>query len=211
MRGTKEMPKIKVDTVCVGPVETNCYLVENEETSELLIIDPGDEAARIILAIGDRRPAAVLLTHGHFDHIGAADELCARYMIPLYMHEYDIPKLTDPALNESVTFGARVTVHTPAKALHDGDELNLGGMALRVLHTPGHSRGSCCYLLGDECVFCGDTLFDGGYGRTDFADGDFAALRESLRKLLHLSPARIAYPGHGASTRAGRDGEGGRR
>ncbi|MDD3334818.1 MAG: MBL fold metallo-hydrolase [Eubacteriales bacterium] len=199
------MPKLKVDTIVVGEVQTNCYVVENTETHEVLVIDPGAEASRIVALIGNRKPVAVLLTHGHFDHMGAVDELCQRYSVPLYVHEADAAKLTDAKGNVSECFGEHLTVKTQPILLVDGQRLTLGGIALEVLHTPGHSEGSCCYLAqGDECVFCGDTLFNGGYGRTDFDDGDFMKLKESLRKLFHLTPKRTAYPGHGDITIAGR-------
>ena len=200
------MPNAKVETIHVGMMQMNCYLVENPETQELFIVDPGAEGGKIIRAIGDRTPVAVLLTHGHFDHIGAADTLCSHYHIPLYVHEADAPKLRDPEKNVSAVFGELVTAETLPTLLHDDQELTLCGLPVKVLRTPGHSVGSCCFLVGDDgCVFCGDTLFDGGYGRTDFEDGDFEALRESLRALYHLTPRRVAYPGHGNRAWAGRD------
>ncbi len=202
------MPLIALECVPVGDVETNCYLVENRETGDVLIVDPGAEAEKIIQAVGSRTPVAVLLTHGHFDHLGAADAVCGQYHIPLYVHELDLPKLTDPKGNCSQRFGYRVVVRTPGQGLKDGQVLRLGGMEVTVLHTPGHSAGSCSYLLPEgQGVLTGDTLFDGGYGRTDFEDGSFAALKASLRKLLFMRPRRAAYPGHGGSTVAGQDEE----
>lgn len=202
------MPNAKVETLHVGMMQMNCYLVENPETNELLIVDPGAEGDKIIRAIGDRKPVAVLLTHGHFDHIGAVDQVCDHYHIPVYIHEKDAPKLRDPEKNASAVFGQMVTAGTVPTLLQDNQELTLCGLTINVLPTPGHSAGSCCYLVGDEgCVFCGDTLFDGGYGRTDFEDSSFEDLRESLRALYHLTPKRRAYPGHGNLTWAGRDRE----
>lgn len=202
------MPQVRVETLTVGPVQTNCYLIENPETGDVIVIDPGDEGAKIIRAIGERPVAAVLLTHGHFDHIGALDDICGYFGASAYIHEADAGKLSDPVANESVGFGQRVAVATLPQTLQNGQVLTLGGMKVELLHTPGHSRGSSCYLVeGDQCIFCGDTLFDGGYGRYDFADSSFAQLKASLRTLIHLHPKRIAYPGHGGTTFAGRDGE----
>ena len=198
--------KINVETVPVGgDYKTNCYLVENDETKQLVIIDPGSQAELILKAIGERTPVAVLITHGHFDHISAVDEICGRYDIPLYIHELDVAKLTDDTMNESVTFGFHVNVKTKPQTLTDEQVLTLAGMTFAVLHTPGHSKGGVCYRMPeDQGIFCGDTLFNGGYGRYDFGDGNFSELKQSLRKLINLSPKMIAYPGHGPTTFAGK-------
>jgi hydroxyacylglutathione hydrolase len=197
-----------VETLRVGEFQMNCYLVENTDNRQVVIVDPGADAPRIIADIADRKPAAVLLTHGHYDHIGAVDALCARYAIPFYLHEADVPKLTDPEKNVSAEFGYDVLVTARPTFVTDNQTLTLAGMAIRVLHTPGHSKGSVCYLLPDNAgLLCGDTLFNGGYGRYDFADGDFAELKNSLRRILYMRPRMVAYPGHGATTFAGRDGE----
>jgi hydroxyacylglutathione hydrolase len=197
---------INVETLRVGSdFETNCYLAENTDTHELIIVDPGAQAQRIIAAVGNRTPVAVLLTHGHFDHFGAADDVCGHFNIPLYIHKLDAPKLTDTAGNESRTFGFNVSIQTKPVPVTDGQTLDLAGMAITVLHTPGHSKGGVCYLLPeDQGIFCGDTLFHQGYGRYDFGDGNFSELKQSLRKLIHLHPKIVAYPGHGQSTFAGK-------
>ena len=156
----------------------------------------------------DRKPRAVLLTHGHFDHIGAVDAVCEKYGVPVYIHEADAIKLTDTEANTGAKFGHPVTVRTQPRLLHDDEELHLAGIGLKVLHTPGHSKGSVCYLLEEgQGILTGDTLFKGGYGRYDFADGSFHELKESLRTLFHLTPQMTAWPGHGEATVAGRDRE----
>lgn len=201
------MPQINIESLTVGEVAANCYLVENAETHECFVVDPGAEGRRIISRIADRKPVAVLLTHAHFDHIGAADDLCRHYGIPLYVHQADASKLSDPMGNVSGLFGMPMTVTAnPAVLLKGGETLTLAGMEAEVLHTPGHSAGSVCYLLREEpCVITGDTLFANGYGRTDFPDGSFTQLRQSLRLLFSLTPRMIAYPGHDIPGFAGRD------
>lgn len=197
---------LAVERVHVGDMQMNCYLVTEPQSGETMIVDPGDDAPKIERTLGDRKPVGVLLTHAHFDHMGAADALCARYAIPLYVHELDAYKLADPDTNMSRLFGAPMTVATKPVTFGDDGVLSIGGERLTVMHTPGHSVGSCCFLLPDSAgVLCGDTLFNRGYGRVDFPDGDFNAIRDSLRRLWHLSPKMPAYPGHGDMTTAGRD------
>ena len=198
--------KINVETIPVGDnYPTNCYFAENTETGEMVIVDPGLEAERIIAAVGNRKPVAVLITHGHFDHFAMADTVCERFQIPLYIHELDAPKLSDAEKNESRTFHFNVAIHTRPVTVTDGEVLTLAGMEIQVLHTPGHSRGGVCYILPEnQGMFCGDTLFYQGYGRHDFGDGDFTELKQSLRKLMNYSPRVVAYPGHGQTTFAGK-------
>lgn len=201
------MPQINIESLTVGEVAANCYIVENAETHECFIVDPGAEGERIVSRIGSRKPVAVLLTHAHFDHIGATDELCRRFDIPLYVHRDDAGKLTDPMGNVSGLFGMPMTIQTqPSVLLEGGETLTLAGMEVEVLHTPGHSAGSVCYLLrGEGCILTGDTLFANGYGRTDFPDGSFMQLRQSLRMLFSLTPRMITYPGHDIPGFAGHD------
>ena len=200
------MPKIALDSVVVGEIAVNCYIVENTETSECLIVDPGAEAERIIARVGSRKPVAVLLTHGHYDHIGAVDAICTHYQIPLYMHALEVTKLTDPDLNVSRQFGKPLVQQTSACTLEDGQRITLAGMELEVIHTPGHTAGGVCYRLPEnQGLLTGDTLFAHGYGRTDFADGDFAVLHQSLRILFRLTPKMMFYPGHEGPGVVGRD------
>ncbi len=199
---------VRVETLHVGEYSMNCYIVENLDTRRVVIVDPGADAPRIIADVDGRKPAAVLLTHGHYDHIGAVDEVCAHYGIPLYVHPADAPKLTDPLLNVGAEFGYDVRVKTRPVPVQDNQVLSLAGMNITVLHTPGHSKGGVCYLLPENAgLLCGDTLFDGGYGRYDFADGDFSELKNSLRRILFMRPRVRAYPGHGGPTWAGRDAD----
>ena len=197
---------IAIQTLLVGEYQMNCYLVENTQTQEVLIVDPGADGDAIIAAVGERKPAAVLLTHGHYDHIGAVDAVCGHFAIPVYIHEADAPKLTDPRRSIATTFGYDTYVRTTPTLLVDNQQLTLAGMPITVLHTPGHSVGSVCYLLPHNAgLLCGDTLFQGGYGRYDFEDGNFSDLKNSLRRILYMHPRMTAYPGHGGTTFAGRD------
>lgn len=197
---------LKIDRLVLGEVAVNCYIVENPETRACVIVDPGAEAERVMEAARGRTPVAVLLTHAHYDHIGAVDAVCERFGIPLYVHEADAGKLTDPDANVSRQFAEPVTQHTAPTLLHGGETLVLAGIPFEVMHTPGHSAGSVCYVLpGNEGVLTGDTLFAHGYGRTDFADGDFSAMHQSLRALYRLTPRRPAYPGHDVPGFAGHD------
>lgn len=200
------MPRIKVERVTVGEFAVNCYIVQNEETGECVIVDPGAQAQRIIGAVGLSKPAAVLLTHAHCDHIGAVDEVCGHFGIPLYVHEADAPKLTDSTANVAAYFGFEMTVKTPPVTLHGGETVTLADIPFQVLHTPGHSLGSVCYVLPEnQGVLTGDTFFAHGYGRTDFPDGSFTQIRQSLRTLFLLTPKRRAYPGHDELGWVGRD------
>ena len=187
---------MKIESLTVGPIGTNCYLVYEETRRDVLVIDPGAEAERIIEALGERTAAAVLLTHGHFDHTGA---LYAFAGAPIYMHPADEIMLRDAAW--SVGAGMGDTSPRPAATgfVQEGSKLTLAGIDVSVLHTPGHTLGSVCYRMGDA-LFTGDTLFCRGYGRTDFPGGDSAALMHSIRRLLRLEEDLKVYPGHGVSS-----------
>lgn len=200
------MAQVKLERLSVGEMGVNCYILENPETRQCLVVDPGDEAERILAQVGDRRVAAVLLTHGHFDHMGAVDAVCAATGAPMYVHSGDVNKLTDPHANVSGIFGEPLIVRTPAIPLEDGDVVEAAGFPLRVMNTPGHTNGCVCYLLPEDGgVLTGDTLFAHGYGRTDFPDGSFLKLKDSFRKLFQITPRQTAWPGHEGPGLVGRD------
>ena len=197
---------VEVKQLTVGMVGTNCYLAANQMTKEAVIIDPGDEAKRIDRLIRENgyQPQAILLTHGHFDHVMAVDALSAEYGLKVFAHELERETLEDPELNVSGMLGRTMTFHA-TDFVRDGELLNLAGYTFQVLLTPGHTKGGVCYYLASENVlFSGDTLFAGSVGRTDFPGGSRGTLVGSIReKLLALPDETIVYPGHMESTTIG--------
>lgn len=190
---------MKIETLVVGPIETNCYIVSDPVSKEAVIIDAGDDAEDI-LAYVQREQLHVkylLNTHGHFDHIQANDLLRAQTGAPLGIHADDAELLETP---EKVSgFGQFHGCQPPELLLHNGDTISFGAYQLRVIYTPGHSRGGCCfYEVQEKVCFTGDTLFRGSIGRTDLYGGNYAALLKSVRERLQvLSDDTTIYPGHG--------------
>lgn len=192
------METAKVVCVPAGALRANSYLVTADGASAVLIDCGGEEP----LAEAERRGlrvAAVLLTHGHFDHIGAVDELKAATGAKIYVHAADAEKLTDAKKSlAAMTFFRQNTA--PADVLlKGGEELDLAGMKIKVIHTPGHTKGGVCYLIEDT-LFSGDTLMRLSYGRTDFEDGSEEEMRASLKKLFALEGDLIVCPGHGENS-----------
>lgn len=190
---------MKIEQYCVGQVETNCYFAVNEDTKELLVIDPGDSAQMLAGKIRQKglKPAAVLLTHGHFDHAMAAQELAELFDVKIYAHEAEKNTLEQPGLNVSAMIGRRDSYHADVY-VKDKEVLDLAGMEILVLHTPGHTEGGCCYYLEKERVlFSGDTLFCQSVGRTDFPGGSMKKIVRSIKEKLLVLPEEVrVYPGH---------------
>ena len=190
----------------VGPVCTNCYLLVNHKTGELLVVDPGDQAQLIEKQIEKTgaKPVAILLTHGHFDHAGAAEELADKYQISIYAHEAERETLEDPGLNLCGMIGEHKVYHADI-FVKDEEVLNLAGFSIRVFFTPGHTIGGCCYYIADEKIlFSGDTLFQESVGRTDFPRGSASNLIRAIReKLMPLPDDVTVYTGHDESTLIG--------
>lgn len=198
---------MQVDTLVVGALQTNCYLVYDKGTRQALVIDPGDEAPRIISAVTERslQVVAVVLTHVHFDHMLACADVCRALDAPLYVGAADEPALTDDTRNLIRFFSPdRTLVLTADRLLREGDVLTLGDERLTVLETPGHTPGCIC-LLGEDILIAGDTLFCGGVGRTDFPGGDTAVLRRSLSRLMAIEGDRRVYAGHDMPTTLARE------
>ncbi len=196
---------LKVSTYPLGPVQTNCYIVQNEE-GFCLIIDPGEEGARLISKINDKGliPSAILLTHAHFDHIGAVDAVRDAFDIPVYIHENEEDWLSDASLNGSAKYpGLPLITNRNADQLISSDcFMKIGPFTFEVRHTPGHSPGSVSYIFEkDHFAIVGDTLFKGSIGRTDLRGGDLEVLLASIHnKLLALDDDTVIYPGHGPAT-----------
>ncbi len=189
---------MKIDSLAVGPIGTNCYILQDEKEKVCAIIDPGDEAERIEKAVENTgcTPVMILLTHGHFDHCTAVRDLLERWPdLPVYIHESDV---TDRASGGFDLLFPRLTEKNQ-RYYREGDCLKLGGLTIRVLETPGHSRGSVCLVAGDV-IFSGDTLFYGSCGRTDFAGGSYEDILRSLKSLAQLPGQYTVYPGHDRPT-----------
>ena len=192
---------------CVlGMVFTNCYFLKNKETGELLIIDPADAPEKIFQKVEEMqgRPVGILLTHGHYDHILAAKAVKEQYQIKIYACAQEQEMLREPSMNMS-GYGGKSTSIKPDVLLHDLEVFTAAGFSIQMLHTPGHTPGSCCYYLKEEGVlFSGDTLFYGSVGRTDFEGGSTADIVRSLHKLVDNLPEETeVFPGHDASTTIG--------
>jgi glyoxylase-like metal-dependent hydrolase (beta-lactamase superfamily II) len=202
---------MKIDRLILGDFQTNCYVVRTEESArECLVIDTGLESRDMVafLAQHDLTPKAVILTHGHVDHIAGLTALRSKFPgLRVYIHKLDGPMLTDSQANLSeMTMQPFETV--PADVLlEDGVTVEEAGIVLKVLHTPGHTPGGIClYAETEAVVFAGDTLFADGVGRTDFPGGDWNRLLDSIRTKLFILPERtVVCPGHGMRTTIGRE------
>jgi len=186
-----------IQELTVGTFGTCCYLLSQEDRQDCLVIDPGAEPERIRKAAGKKAIAAILLTHGHFDHIGAVSALMTEGC-RLVIHSLDASCLADPERNAGKPLlGRTVTAPPPTDLVREGSELTLAGLPIQVLHTPGHTPGSCCYLIGGH-LFTGDTLFEHGWGRTDLPGGSEHEMMASLRRLIPLFREYPIHPGHDA-------------
>ena len=193
----------------VGLVGTNCFVAVNSETKEALVIDPGDQAAVMIGHIQKKQlhPAAVLLTHGHFDHCMAAQEVAEHFGISVYVHEDEKETMENPAYNCCGMIGRNLVFHADKYFHGEKDRLSLAGFEIDVLHTPGHTAGGVCFYVQSEGIlFSGDTLFCESVGRTDFPKGSMSQLvRSSQEKLLPLPDDTKVLPGHGEWTTIGKE------
>ena len=208
------MAGMRISSLILGMISTNVYFVQNTETNYLIIIDPAASADRIKNKIAAMQgiPEAILLTHGHYDHFGAAAEVREAYTledgshIPVICEEEEQAVLDDPEANTSPMHGVSATLKAD-QYVKDGDILHLAGFTIRVLHTPGHTIGGACYYFPEEhALFSGDTLFCESYGRTDFPTGSSRQMTESVRRLLRELPEDTdVYPGHEYTTTIARE------
>lgn len=200
------MASIKVDYKVLGMVSTNCYFVCNEDSKEVLIIDPADQDLTIERYVEEHGyvPKAILLTHGHFDHILAADKVAKHYGIKIYAYQDELDLMSEPDLNLSTSFMGPFVVEADV-ALQDGQKITLAGLDITVIHTPGHTKGSCCYYFaGEGILISGDTLFFESVGRSDFPTGSTGVLLQSIKEKLFVLPDDTkVYPGHGSDTTIG--------
>src|SRR2546423_1637486 len=198
------LPSMSLQVFADNPFDTNCWLLSAEGTDEAVVVDPGFSPERVhaMLRASGKRPVAALATHGHWDHVGEAGAFCGDEL-PLYIHEADAPALTDPE-----TWGAAtprpVEPVKDVRMLVDGDVLMLGGVPLEVVHTPGHTPGSVCFVA-DGIVFSGDLVFRGAVGRSDFPNSSAEDMRTSLTTFLEFPDAFDVHCGHGPDTTVGQE------
>ena len=202
------MKNLELQKCILGPVYTNCYLLKNKETGELIIVDPADCLEKIEMKISrmNGKPVAILLTHGHFDHILAAQAVKEKYNIPIYACRQEEEMLREPSINMTVHYGQGCSI-VPDVFLEDLDVIRLAGFSVQMIHTPGHTQGGVCYYVEKEGVlFSGDTLFCCSVGRSDFATSSTSALIRSIKEKLFLLPDETkVFPGHMGATTIGNE------
>jgi glyoxylase-like metal-dependent hydrolase (beta-lactamase superfamily II) len=195
-------------TIAVGPLAANCYILWNDP-AKALVVDPGAEGPRILEALkaDGITPALVVITHGHFDHTGAVGDIVKAHAVPFRHHEAEASTLAQTPPGTEI-WGVKVArVPRPSGHLADGERLDVGGLAVDIIHTPGHTPGSTCfYVPEDEILLTGDTLFQRSVGRSDLPGGNADQLAASIRgKLYALPEETTVYPGHGPSTSVGQE------
>lgn len=192
---------MRIVNISSGFVNANSYLLIDESTLDAAIVDPGGDAPALISAICQNgvKVVAILLTHGHFDHILALDEIKDFTKAPVYIHEYDNVCLGNTIFSLMSMAGRSDTFDDADVKLQNGDEIKIGNSTIKVIHTPGHTTGSVCYMT-DAGLVSGDTLFYDSIGRTDFPGGDYNTIASSIRSLYKLNGDTVVYPGHGGTT-----------
>lgn len=190
---------MKIKAFELGDIGTNCYVISDDNNTCAIIDCDGDGKPLFdYIDQNNLKPTHILLTHGHFDHIGAVNVVKEKYGCAVYACTKEANVLAEPTINHSGLYGMPISVK-PDKLINDGDEIKVGDMTFQVMETPGHTEGSICFIL-DKTIFSGDTLFLGSCGRTDFPTGDWQTILNSLKKLKELEGDFVVYPGHGPST-----------
>jgi hydroxyacylglutathione hydrolase len=192
---------MQITKISGGPLPTNCYLLKDDETGKSAVIDPGFESEELSeLVRKDGNVEAILLTHGHFDHISGVRRIWEETNAKIYLPEDELLFVTDGSLNLSgVFFGESVSPFRVDVPLSDGQTVNVGKLEVKVFMTPGHTSGSCCFIV-EDAIFSGDTLMKLSCGRTDFPTGNYSQLLNSLRRLGELPGDYRVFPGHGSAT-----------
>lgn len=191
---------MEIVKVALGDLQANCYIIINE-LSECVIVDPGAESSKVIelLELRGLTLKAILITHGHFDHIGGVNGLVKHFKVPVYAHEGESVMMSDPKLNLSGVFSQDLISCKADKLIRDDDHINLGvDLEFTAIEVPGHTGHSICFLNEQGHVFTGDTLFNGAVGRTDLYDGAPRDLIVNIREKLFVLDNEVkVYPGHG--------------
>ncbi len=191
----------------VGPIMANCYILGCEKTREAVVVDPGDEADRILLALAELKLTVkhIINTHGHFDHVGANRKMTEATGAPILIHADDAPMLAELSATASAFGLSAENSPSAGRLLADGDSVTFGEITLKVIHTPGHTLGGIS-LVAEGAAFVGDTLFAGSIGRTDLPGGDYSTLINSVKtKLFTLTDDVKVYCGHGPATTIGNE------
>jgi hydroxyacylglutathione hydrolase len=195
-----------IKSLVVGPLENNCFIIGDDSTKEVLVIDPGDEPDRILDLINENnfKVKYIICTHAHFDHVGAVPDLKNETGAKIVIHRDDL-EIYRSATDQAVFWGYNLDpLPEPDMFVSEGDKIEVGNLRFEILHTPGHSPGGIC-LYGESILITGDTLFAGSVGRTDLYGGDIEKLKKSFRRLMSFPDKIRILPGHGPETTIGQE------
>jgi len=194
-----------IKVVPVGPLSVNCSIVVDEESGEAIIVDPGSEGEKIIESLNGLKPKAIINTHGHIDHTGQVGVIKEYFDIPFYLHKEDVFLLKDEIWQGFGSYVGAVPCPEPDEYIKEGDTVKIGTTTLRVLHTPGHTPGGCCFYIEErDILIAGDLLFRGGIGRWDLPGGNFEDIKRSLKRIFSMLPDEtVVICGHNEETTIG--------